>query len=280
MLHCVVSSRRALCFAVALCARASPAPVAADNGMVVTVAQHPRDEVGVEVLKEAATRSTPRSRWAALAVVYPAPETRWRRIHAPAPGRRAEDLHRFPAKAPLAATRDMYLDKSGAVIPNASLIGHLAVAVPGSVAGLEYARAKYGTLPREPLIAPPSRLAEDGFVLQQGDVTFSPKRRGLRTIRPAPRSSLDKGNTRAAGAASCRRTLPPRFASLTPGADGFYRGRVAEMIACIQPRGRQHPDDGRSCALQARRWRPSSAIAATGLSPRRRRVQAACPRRC
>jgi gamma-glutamyltranspeptidase/glutathione hydrolase len=76
------------------------------------------------------------------------------------------------------------------VIPNASLIGHLAVGVPGSVAGLEYARAKYGTLPREPLIAPAIALAEEGFVCSRATCTCSPKRRRIcATIRPAPRSS-------------------------------------------------------------------------------------------
>ena len=56
------------------------------------------------------------------------------------------------------------------MIPDLSTRGHLAVAVPGTVSGLEYARAKYGTMARARLIAPSIALAERGFVLAQGDV--------------------------------------------------------------------------------------------------------------
>ena len=45
----------------------------------------------------------------------------------------------YREKAPKAASRDMYLDAQGDVIPGASLVGYKAVAVPGSVAGLVYA---------------------------------------------------------------------------------------------------------------------------------------------
>ena len=75
----------------------------------------------------------------------------------------------FREKAPLAATANMYLDKDGNVIKGASTHGHLAVGVPGSVSGMEYARAKYGTMPRAALLAPAIRYAKDGFVLDQGD---------------------------------------------------------------------------------------------------------------
>ena len=64
----------------------------------------------------------------------------------------------------------MYLDAQGNVIPDLSTRGYLAVAVPGTVSGLEYARAKYGTMARAQLIAPSIALAERGFVLSQGDV--------------------------------------------------------------------------------------------------------------
>jgi hypothetical protein len=76
----------------------------------------------------------------------------------------------FRETAPRAATATMYLDAQGNVIPDLSTRGHLAVAVPGTVSGLEYVRAKYGTLPRAVLIAPAIGLAERGFVLAQGDV--------------------------------------------------------------------------------------------------------------
>ncbi|MEZ5682731.1 MAG: gamma-glutamyltransferase [Novosphingobium sp.] len=63
----------------------------------------------------------------------------------------------------------MYQDKNGDVIPALSTRGYLAVGVPGTVAGLELALGKYGTMKRKALMAPAIRLASKGFVLDQGD---------------------------------------------------------------------------------------------------------------
>ncbi len=76
----------------------------------------------------------------------------------------------FREKAPAAATRDMYLDADGNVIPNLSTLGHLAVGVPGSVDGMETLHQKYGTLPWKDLIMPAVDLAEKGFILTELDV--------------------------------------------------------------------------------------------------------------
>src|SRR5437588_13052015 len=52
----------------------------------------------------------------------------------------------YREKAPAAATRDMYLDQNGELIPNASTVGYKAIAVPGSVAGLVNAQSHWGRL--------------------------------------------------------------------------------------------------------------------------------------
>jgi gamma-glutamyltranspeptidase/glutathione hydrolase len=75
----------------------------------------------------------------------------------------------FRETAPAAATRDMYLDRSGNVISGASITGWRAVAVPGTVLGLDTALARYGTLPRGVVMAPAIRLAREGFTLTQAD---------------------------------------------------------------------------------------------------------------
>src|ERR1700723_2649635 len=67
--------------------------------------------------------------------------------------------------APAAATRDMYLDGQGNVIPGASDIGYKAIGVPGSVAGMVYAEQKYGKLTLRQVIAPAIQLAREGYVL-------------------------------------------------------------------------------------------------------------------
>jgi gamma-glutamyltranspeptidase/glutathione hydrolase len=71
----------------------------------------------------------------------------------------------YREKAPAAATRDMYLDEHGKVIPGASEIGYKSIAVPGSVAGLVYAEQKYGKLTLKEVMAPAIKLAREGFAL-------------------------------------------------------------------------------------------------------------------
>ncbi|MBT8079109.1 MAG: gamma-glutamyltransferase [Gammaproteobacteria bacterium] len=69
--------------------------------------------------------------------------------------------------APLAAHRDMFLDADGEVIENASLIGHRAAGVPGTVAGFWAAHQRFGTKPWRELVAPAVALAEHGFIAPQ-----------------------------------------------------------------------------------------------------------------
>src|SRR5208282_1829331 len=68
-------------------------------------------------------------------------------------------------KAPGAASRDMYLDKSGNAIENASIAGSLASAIPGEPAAFEYLARKYGKLPLKQSLQPAIRLAREGFPL-------------------------------------------------------------------------------------------------------------------
>ncbi len=71
----------------------------------------------------------------------------------------------YREKAPLAASRDMYLDENGEVIPDMSTLGAMAVGVPGGVAGLFAAHEKFGTLPMADLIQPVIELAKNGVVV-------------------------------------------------------------------------------------------------------------------
>src|ERR1700720_3223331 len=134
---------------------ASVAPVTAEHGMVVT-AQHLATEVGVDILKRGGNAiDAAVAVGYALAVVYPAAGnlggggfmTIWF-----SDGRKT--FLDFREKASRAASRDMYLDKDGNVFKGLTTAGWLAVGVPGTVSGLEYARKNYGTMRRAALIGP------------------------------------------------------------------------------------------------------------------------------
>jgi gamma-glutamyltranspeptidase/glutathione hydrolase len=71
----------------------------------------------------------------------------------------------YRERAPLAATRDMFLDKNGNVIPGKNTETAYAVGVPGTIAGIFAVHEKFGTLPIAELFAPAIALAERGVVV-------------------------------------------------------------------------------------------------------------------
>lgn len=220
---------------------ASLAPVAAENGMVVT-AQHLATRAGVDVLKDGGNAvDAAVAVGYALAVVYPAAGNLggggFMTIQL-ADGRKT--FLDFREKAPLAATANMYLDKDGNVIKGASTHGYLAVGVPGSVSGMEYARAKYGTLPRAALLAPAIRYAQDGFVLDQGDVDMLWT--ATADFRKDPASAaifLNAGEPFQAGQKLVQKDLARTLQAISDkGEDGFYKGTVgADIVAASRAGG-------------------------------------------
>src|SRR5262245_36603627 len=198
-----------LLFGTSVLHAASATPASGENGMVVT-AQALATRVGVDVLKQGGNAiDAAVAVGYALAVVYPAAGNLGGGGFVTlqlADGRKT--FIDFRETAPLAATPDMYLDKEGKVIPGLSTRGHLAVAVPASAPGLDDALAKYGTLPREKLIAPAIRLAEEGFVLTQGDVDMlHDATEDFRKDAPSAAIFLDDGKALEAGARLVQRDL-------------------------------------------------------------------------
>ena len=223
----------ALCTCVAH--SASRAPVAAENGMVVT-AQRYATNVGVDVLARGGNAiDAAIAVGYALAVVYPAAGNLggggFMTVQL-ADGRKT--FIDFREVAPLAATADMFLDAQGNVIPNASLRGHLAVAVPGTVSGLEYVREKYATRPRADLMSAAIGLAKSGYVLEQGDVDML--REATEDFRKDPASAaifLRGGAPLEPGATLRQPDLARTLERIRRhGADGFYKGETArELVA-------------------------------------------------
>ena len=73
----------------------------------------------------------------------------------------------FREKAPLQATKDMYLDTEGVFIKEKSKVGGLAVGVPGTIAGIFAVHQKLGTLPIKEILKPVIDLAQRGYVVTE-----------------------------------------------------------------------------------------------------------------
>ncbi|WP_310377649.1 gamma-glutamyltransferase [Flavobacterium sp.] len=71
----------------------------------------------------------------------------------------------YREKAPILATKDMYLDKNGNVIPNLSVNGALAIGIPGTIAGVFAVHEKYGKLAMDDILKPVIALAKKGVVV-------------------------------------------------------------------------------------------------------------------
>ncbi|MGC0015736.1 gamma-glutamyltransferase [Ralstonia pseudosolanacearum] len=220
---------------------ASVAPVAAENGMVVA-AQHLATRVGVDVLKRGGNAvDAAVAVGYALAVVYPAAGNLggggFMTIQL-ADGRKT--FLDFREVAPKGATANMYLDKDGNVIKGLSTKGHLAVGVPGTVSGMEYAREKYGTRSRAELIAPAIRLADKGFALDQGDVDMLLT--STKDFQEDPASGaifLNKGQPYQVGQKLVQRDLARTLHAISVrGTDGFYKGWVGKAIVASSRAGK------------------------------------------
>jgi gamma-glutamyltranspeptidase / glutathione hydrolase len=220
---------------------ASQAPAMGENGMVVT-AQQLATRVGIDVLKEGGNAvDAAVAVGYTLAVVYPAAGNLggggFMTIQF-ADGRKT--FLDFREKAPLAASADMYLGQDGNVIPGASTRGHLAVAVPGTVSGLEWALARYGTMKRSALLTPAIRYAEDGFVLDQGDIDmFLTATEDFRKDPASAAIFLNNGAPFQPGQKIVQKDLAATLKLIgEKGADGFYKGPVAAAIVASSQAGK------------------------------------------
>ena len=158
----------------------------------------------------------------------------------------------YREKAPGAADRDMYLDVDGNVIKGLSTVGHLAVGVPGTVAGFWDAHQRFGSLPWRELVMPAVKLAEEGFVV--------PEKLGGRMLtepdRQEDETNFDDYMLRVLKRYEGKTNFGDYFGSMTTGelhkqpelaatlkriadngADGFYKGKTAELIVAEMKSG-------------------------------------------
>lgn len=130
--------------------------------------------------------------------------------------------------APLAASRDMYLDEQGEVIDKASLIGGQASGVPGTVAGFWAAHQRFGKLPWRELLLPAIELAENGFLPAEilvDDIHSMREWFGDRTNFFDYFGDIDTSQPfRQPELAETLRRIAEH------GADDFYRGETARLL--------------------------------------------------
>lgn len=135
--------------------------------------------------------------------------------------------------APAQASRDMYLDEQGQVIPEASTVGYLAAAVPGTVAGLAMAHQQFGVLSWEAVIEPARKLAADGFTFHAALAdSFKNNRRLLGRFPESNRIFLNDGRLHQVGEIFRQPELGDTLARIQKqGWREFYEGRTAQLIA-------------------------------------------------
>jgi gamma-glutamyltranspeptidase / glutathione hydrolase len=213
---------------------ASPVPVRGRHGMVASASEI-ASAVGVEILKRGGNAvDAAVAVGLALAVTYPRAGNLGGggfMLIRLADGRSVAIDYR--ETAPAGASRNMYLDKEGNLIPKASQLGYLAAGVPGTVAGFSLALEKYGTMKWQDVIEPARRLAAEGFPVSY---TFA---RGLRKeserLEKFPESRrifLKDGKFYEEGESFKQPELAETLLRLKKrGPREFYEGRTAQLIA-------------------------------------------------
>jgi gamma-glutamyltranspeptidase / glutathione hydrolase len=142
----------------------------------------------------------------------------------------------FRERAPLKASRDMYLDAQGKVRPNASLNGYLAVATPGTVAGMYEVHRRYGKLPWQEVVKPAIALAKYGFIISpQVSWRSLPQyenRKQEILNNPAARAIFTRnGEFYQPGERLVQRDLATTLAAIAQNPQSFYTGQIAQAIA-------------------------------------------------
>jgi len=138
----------------------------------------------------------------------------------------------FRERAPKRATRDMYLDKQGKVRPRASLDGHLAAGIPGTVAGLYTVHREYGKLPWATVVAPAIALAENGFPVSSRFTKAVKGRQDTIQKNPAARQVFTKGGILyQPGELLVQRDLALTLRKISQNPQSFYTGDIARAIA-------------------------------------------------
>jgi gamma-glutamyltranspeptidase / glutathione hydrolase len=135
----------------------------------------------------------------------------------------------FREKAPIAASKNMYLDSLGNVIPTKSEFGALAVGIPGSVAGIFEVYKKFGTLPFKELIQPAIDLVRNGFrVTKKQAISLNSS---SKAFEKANSYKTDFQKEWKEGDLLKQEALAQTLERIRDfGKDGFYKGKTADLL--------------------------------------------------
>ena len=221
-----------LCMAAAIPLWAAH-PVRAKHGMVVTVEPH-ATEVGVKVLEAGGNAvDAAVAVGFALAVTHPGAGNIGGggfMLLRMADGRTT--FIDFRERAPLSATRDMYVGADGKATRE-SMVGYRASGVPGTVRGMEYAWEKFGTRKWTELVGPAVELASKGYALTDAEASsMQGAARGLSQYPDSNRIFLRDGKFYELGDTFVQADLGRVLERISrSGAKDFYEGETARLLA-------------------------------------------------
>lgn len=226
-----------LCFLILLSLPSFADTPTAQNGMVVSE-QQTASQIGVNILKQGGNAiDAAVATGYALAVTYPCCGNigggGFMTIHL-ADGKNI--FLNFRETAPSAATSNMYLNKNS----NASTQGYLAVAVPGTVLGLDTALKEYGTLSRQTVMAPAIALAEHGFIFGEQNANLLKEYSAKFATQNNIKTIFYKNNQPLNGT---EKLVQPQLANTLKlisqyGSNIFYKGSIAkEIVAASNTNG-------------------------------------------
>ncbi|GAA4410803.1 gamma-glutamyltransferase [Advenella faeciporci] len=209
-------------------------PVIAHNGMVATE-QHLASAIGLDILKKGGNAvDAAVGIGFALAVALPNAGNLggggFMMVHDKDSGQTiALD---FREMAPAKASRDMYLDEQGNVAGGRSLYTHLAVGVPGTVAGMEHALKKWGSMPLEQVIQPAIDLAENGYIVSNALAeNLAATKESLGKWDTTKAIFFKEGEPLKAGDLLAQKDLAASMRLIAKeGAAAFYQGAIADQI--------------------------------------------------
>lgn len=143
----------------------------------------------------------------------------------------------YREKAPLKATKNMYLDDAGNIIPDKSTLGAMSIGIPGTVAGVFAVHKKFGSLPIETILKPVIALAYRGVI-----VTEKQEKR-IQHYQPLFKE-VNKDSIKFDKLWKANDTIKyPELAKTLEhiskyGKDGFYKGEIAKkLVQFIQDNG-------------------------------------------